>query len=100
MSEAQITVVSRPLLPSSAILIFSNPTHCLARQIFVGWKDTQMKLLSQFGLVSVLASMIFLVPANAFASRNSGTTTHPHTETVHDRTPTVHTHDSHPHHHG
>jgi hypothetical protein len=58
-----------------------------------------MKSLSQFGLASVLATMIILMPANAFASRNPGTP-HTHTQTVHDRTPTVHTHDSHPHHRG
>jgi hypothetical protein len=50
-------------------------------------------------LASVLATMIFLVPANAFASRNSATP-HIHTQTVHDRTPTVRTHDSQSHHHG
>jgi hypothetical protein len=58
-----------------------------------------MKLFSQFGLASVLAIMMFLVPGNAFASRNAGTP-RTHTQTVHDRTPTVRTHDSHSHRHG
>jgi hypothetical protein len=58
-----------------------------------------MKLLSQFGLASVLVVLTILVPANAFAARNSGTQ-HSHTQTVHDRTPTVHTHSAHSHHHG
>jgi hypothetical protein len=57
-----------------------------------------MKFVSQIGLASVLAVLTILVPANAFASKNSGVA-HPHTETVHDRTPTVHVHGEHSHRH-
>jgi hypothetical protein len=58
-----------------------------------------MKSLFQFGLVSVLAILTILVPANAFAARNSGVA-HPHTQTVHDRTPTVRVHGTHARHRG
>jgi hypothetical protein len=54
-----------------------------------------MKSSFQFGFVLVL--LMSFVPANAFASRNTGVA-HAHTQTYHDRTPTVHTHGSHPHH--
>jgi hypothetical protein len=46
---------------------------------------------------SALAFLMILMPASAFASRNTGTA-RMHNETYHDRTPTVHEHSSHSHH--
>jgi hypothetical protein len=83
---------------STAEILFSNPTHWLGRQMCVGWKDTTMKHKLQVTLASsALAFLMVLMPASAFASRNTGTA-RVHTETVHDRTPTVHDHSAHPHH--
>lgn len=57
-----------------------------------------MKLKMQVTLAaSALAFLMALMPASAFASRNSGTA-RVHTETIHDRTPTVHEHSEHPRH--
>ncbi len=56
-----------------------------------------MKSIFQFGFASVLVLLMSFVPANAFASRNTGAA-HTHTQTYRDRTPIVHTHGSHPHH--
>ncbi len=55
-----------------------------------------MKSILQFGFLSVLVLLMSLLPANAFALRNTGVV-HTHTQTYHDRTPTVHTHGSRPH---
>ncbi len=55
-----------------------------------------MKSILQFGFLSVLVLLMSLLPANAFALRNTGVA-HTHTQTYHDRTPTVHTHGSRPH---
>jgi hypothetical protein len=57
-----------------------------------------MKLNKQIAFAaSALAFLMALMPASAFASRDTGTA-RMHTETVHDRTPTVHTHGAHPRH--
>jgi hypothetical protein len=57
-----------------------------------------MKLKDQFALAAIaLAFLMALLPASAYASRDTGTA-RMHTETVHDRTPTVHQHGAHPRH--
>jgi hypothetical protein len=56
-----------------------------------------MKCLFHFGMASALLALLNLVPADAYASRNTGIA-HAHSQTYHDHTPTVHEHGSRPHH--
>jgi hypothetical protein len=58
-----------------------------------------MKSLYPIALAVVMAILMSLTPAYAYASKNAGSA-RTHSETYHDRTPTVHTHSSHSHHHG
>jgi hypothetical protein len=96
-ATAPLQRVITPKIPGQLEILFSNPTHSLRRQICVGWKDTPMKLKTQVTLaVFALAFLMALMPAPAFASRNTGVA-RMHTETIHDRTPTVHEHSSHTH---
>src|ERR1019366_5458251 len=80
----------------SAADFFSNPTHCLPRQIGVSWKNTTMKSSLQVAFVSLTLVLMSLTPTHAFALRTS-TGAHARSQTYHDRTPRVRIHGTHPH---